>query len=91
MVASQVRQLPVIWVKGKDPKEKESIEYILRNNKILISEFLKILDQMEAEELRAEREVVQYDNPNWQFKQADRNGGIRILNKVKQLFNFMES
>ena len=85
------RPLPAIWVKGKSSKDKEDIEYILRNNKIMISALLKILTEMEDEELRAERDGGQYDTPSWSHKQADRNGALRTYAKVKQLFSFLES
>jgi hypothetical protein len=87
----QARPIPSIWVKGKDNKGKEDIEYILRNNKILIEAFLNALNQMEEEELRSERDINQYETASWSHKQADRNGAIRFSHKVKQLFNFLES
>ena len=83
----QRQRVPAIWVKDKSPEEVESISYVLRNNQILIQELLKILDHMEQEEFRAERDAAQYDTPNWSHKQADRNGAVRAINKVKSLFN----
>lgn len=81
-------KLPLAWSKGLSPKEKEDLEYVLRNNKILISAFLKLLDQMEQEEDRAETNLSEYDSPSWSHKQADRNGARRAYRKVKTLFTF---
>lgn len=78
-----------IWFKGKDPKERESIEYILRNNQILLTEFLRILDEYEQEEDVAN--LNDYDSASWAYKQADRNGAKRAIRKIRTLFKFMET
>lgn len=83
--------LSTAWYKGKTDKEKEDIESLLRNNTILVQTFLSLLDQMEEEELRGEITQKEYDNPSWAYKQADRNGARRAINKVKKLFNFLET
>lgn len=81
-------KLPLAWLEGLEGKEKEDIEYVLRNNKILIGIFLKLLDRMEQEEIRAETNISEYDSSSWAFKQADRNGAKRAYRKIRTLFNF---
>lgn len=76
------------WGRNKSPKEKEEIEYVLRNNTILITAFFEILDRMEAEETRQEIQTADYDSPSWAYKQADRNGAKRAYDKVRKLFIF---
>lgn len=76
------------WFKGRSEKEKEDLEYVLRNNTILIQSILDILTRYEQEEDRSEISPSQYDNPSWAYKQADKNGARRSLSKVKALFTF---
>lgn len=81
-------KLPLAWSKGLSAKEKDDLEYVLRNNKILIGAFLNLLDQMEQEEARADTNLSEYDSPSWSHKQADRNGARRAYRKIKTLFTF---
>lgn len=81
-------KLPLAWLEGLEGKDKEDIEYVLRNNKILIGIFLKLLDRMEQEEIRAETNISEYDSPAWAYKQADRNGAKRAYRKIRTLFTF---
>lgn len=81
-------KLPLAWSKGLSAKEKDDLEYVLRNNKILIGAFLNLLDQMEQEEARADTNLSEYDSPSWSYKQADRNGARRAYRKIKTLFTF---
>lgn len=84
-------QIPVIWFKNKTDKEKESIEYILKNNRILLDALIDVLNEFEQEEMSAEITLKEYDSPSWSHKQADRNGARRAIRKVKTLFKFMET
>lgn len=81
-------KLPLAWSKGLSAKEKEELEYVLRNNQRLISAFLNLLDQMEQEETRADVNLSEYDSPSWSHKQADRNGARRAYKKIRTLFTF---
>lgn len=74
------------WFKDVSAKDKEELLYVLQNNPILIQAFLKILDRMEKEEIRSEIQLTEYDSASWAYKQADRNGAKRIINKVRALF-----
>jgi len=78
---------PLLWTQHcKDEKEKEALLFILQNNRVLIDRLLLILEKFEAEE-----DVLttqDYDSPSWAYKQADRNGAVRSLRKVKKLFDF---
>ena len=46
-----------------------------------------ILIEMKEAEERREQSVDTYDSPNWDYRQADRNGFIRCLNSIIQLLD----
>lgn len=79
------------WFQNRSGKEKEDIEYLLRNNSVLIEAFLEILTRYEQQEIRSEISTSQYDNPSWAYKQADTNGARRAFAKVRALFSTMET
>lgn len=83
-----MNKLPQVWSKGLNAKDKEAIEYVLRNNSILIPRLLEIIQEMENEEIRAETDLNEYDSPSWSHKAADRNGARRAYRKIKNLFQF---
>lgn len=79
--------LPLQWTKRCSSEEdKEAVRFALRNNRILIDALLEILDEMEDEE--DSLSTKDYDCPSWPYKQADRNGALRAIRKVKKLFDF---
>ncbi len=85
----QPKKLSTDWYAGKTQKEQEAIEFVLRNNVALIQAVLDVIDRYEKEEDRGETNLTQYDSPAWGYKQADRNGARRALQKVKNLFNIL--
>ncbi len=82
------QSIPIVWSEGRVGKDKEDIEYVLKNNRILIERLLEILEKYDQEEFRAEVTLSEYDSPSWSHKQADRNGARRAFRKVRQLFQF---
>ncbi len=87
--AAEHKKLSTDWFAGKNDKDKEAIEFVLRNNVALIQAVLDVIDRYEKEEDRGETNLTQYDSPAWGYKQADRNGARRALQKVKNLFNIL--
>lgn len=83
-------KLPLVWSKGLNQKDIEALEYVLRNNSILIPKLLEIIDQMLDEESRSETTLSDYDSPSWSHKQADRNGARRAYKRIKSLFSYMD-
>ncbi len=73
------------WTAGKKGKDKEDIEYVLKNNQRPFKTLSEIVTRYEEEEARAEITTSQYDNPSWAYKQADRNGAMRVLKKIRSL------
>ena len=86
-----MQSLPTTWLKNKTKEEQDAVRSLLSNSSALLHELLNILDQLEAEEIRAETDLGEYDNPSWSHKQADRNGARRAYRKIKALFKFMET
>lgn len=82
-------KLSIDWSRNKTDKEKEAIEFVLRNNVQLVQSILDIIDRYEKEEERAEMTLEAYESPSWAYAQADRNGARRALRKVKSLFNIL--
>jgi hypothetical protein len=75
------------WLRDKKASDQDAIEYALKNNPTLLQAFSDILDRYIAEEQRATESLVQYESPSWAYLQADRNGALRILKRIKGLFN----
>lgn len=84
-------KLPLVWSKGLSEKDKEALEYVLRNNSILIPKLVEIIDQMIDEETRSETTLSDYDSPSWSHKQADRNGARRAYKRIRSLFSYMDA
>lgn len=84
-------KLPLVWLNDLKGKEKEDLEYLLRNNRQLITKLLDILEKYEDEELKQETSQSDYDSPSWGYKQADRNGARRAYRKIRSLFSYMET
>lgn len=79
-------QLKSDWLKGKNPEEVKAIKEALAHNVALREAVLSLVDRVEAEERRHEISLEEYNNPSWAYKQADRNGALRMLNKFRSLF-----
>ena len=84
-------KLPLVWLDGLKGKEREDLEYLLKNNRTMIFRLLEILDKYETEETKQETNQSDYDSPSWGYKQADRNGARRAYRKIKSLFQYMET
>ena len=84
------RKLPIEWYRGcTTPEEKEARDFLVRNNTLLFTLFLSIL--------RAKAETIEkkgykeedYEDSNWVFLQAFRNGKMAQLDEIAELFSFM--
>ncbi len=74
---------PEIIFRGLDEKTKGEFRATLRHNP-LIKRLVEILDLWIEEEAPKK---IDYDSPSWAFKQADKNGAIRALTKVKTILD----
>lgn len=66
----------------RDPQAKEQRLELIRNSSVL--DILAELIKREMARLSRSPEK-EYDNPNWSFREADRNGQYRVLQEVYSL------
>lgn len=80
-------ELSLEWTAGMDPEQKERFVLVLRNNSLLVDRINAILDQWDREIEKTEFSIKDYDTPNWDVKQAHRNGDRGRIKKLKDLFS----
>ena len=74
-----------IWFQGIPKKEQEQRKKDLRSYRAAFEALSEILDLIEEDESETD-----YDSPSWAYKQADRNGGRRMLKRVRKLIDINE-
>jgi hypothetical protein len=78
----------IAWTKHcKSVEEKEQYTNSLMRAKWVLDDLSKLVDSNYAASEVAETSVKAYDNPNWQYRQADMNGYKRALRDFKNLIN----
>jgi hypothetical protein len=78
----------MIWTKNlKDPEVKKRFESTLWGSKPVLDRLSQLLSEEEAELDRTEISAEAYDNPNWSYKQAHKNGQRAMLRKIQNLIN----
>lgn len=71
------------WFLGIPESEKESLSELIRNSTILLGQLTKVI---EAEiEQNDSLSAADYDSPSWAYRQADRNGALRVLRNLLKL------
>lgn len=85
-----MKGLSLEWFKGYPDDKKETLEQLLRNSSTVLGRLTEILDQWEAELLRQECNVADYDAPNWTYRQAHRNGDRARIRKLRDLLSFIK-
>lgn len=68
----------------KNDKERERFEQSLRSSSIL-DRLRDIITEMEQAAALEEVTTKTYDSPNWDYRQADRNGFKRCLYMFRKL------
>lgn len=68
-----------------DPKAKEKFEQYVKGSKELLNRLEDILTDLEKSLDRSEIDPNQFDNPNWAYLQAYKNGCKGMLQKIKTL------
>lgn len=78
----------LLWTKHLDNQEDKSkfIDH-LRGQKELFGVIINIVDSLDRAADSEDTSHSQYDKPNWDYRQADRNGYRRCLKQMKSLFN----
>ncbi len=76
------------WTKNlKTPEEQENFTNQLLSARPVLERLYDLLNEKETELDRSERSQKAYENPNWAYLQAHRNGCASMLQSVKELIN----
>lgn len=76
------------WTKNiEDEKERENFFRLLRNSRSVLNRLGEILREKTAEWESTETAVTTYDQANWAFKQAHRNGQRSMIKHILKLIN----
>lgn len=79
------------WVKDlASQQEKIEFEKQVEADVHVLRRLSAILNEMETEIDKEEASIAQFDNPNWQFKQAFRNGDRHRLAKLRELISHLQ-
>lgn len=77
--------MDIAWTKGKSEAEMKLYAESLKRVKWAFDDMNKLLDSNLRSVEAAELSTKVYDNPNWEYRQADANGYKRALRDVKTL------
>lgn len=77
-----------VWTKNlKTEAERENFNNQLLGARPVLERLGELLDEKEKELDRSERSQKAYENPNWAYLQAHRNGCAGMLQSIKELIN----
>ena len=78
----------IAWTKHiKDETEKVEFEKYIKGSKRLLDRLKEIVDEEEQSLNRSETDIKTFDQPNWENRQAYKNGYRACLNIMKKLVN----
>lgn len=85
-----MKALPTVWTKHlkADSQQREQLETLLRNNSLLFSRLLTLLEEEEKSISLTETSIDDFSDPSWSHKQAFRNGQRSTIKKLKDLIAF---
>ena len=75
------------WFKGLDDERKTEIRKDFRSSIIVRKRLKTICEGKIQSSANAARNKVDYDCPNWAYKQADSRGYERALTEIMKLLN----
>lgn len=79
------------WFKHPtNTEEKKAFETTLRNSVMVLSRLKEIIVERQNSLLKQDISSDSFDNPNWDYKQAFRNGRYRELQDLKDLIKFID-
>lgn len=77
-----------LWTAGLEPVKKAEIQKRVEQNVVLLTRLSEILKHKCADDVRNQKSVKQYSDPNWALKQADHIGYQRALSEILNLTRF---
>lgn len=69
----------------KDQNEKVDFEKFIKGSKPVLDRIKDILNDEENSLDRSETDIRSFDQPNWEYKQAYKNGYRACINVIKTL------
>lgn len=74
------------WLKHiQDKQERNDFEQSVLADHFVLSRLKAIIEEMDTEVQNDEASVNQFEDPNWAYKQAFRNGDKYRLKELKEL------
>lgn len=71
----------------KDPEEKERFKKHVLSSKAVLERLQELIDRIDEDYKQTELNHKIYDLPNWDYRQADMNGGRRVIKTISKLIN----
>lgn len=73
-----------LWTKGlrKGSQDIKDVQEAYASSAFLRKYLVKILQEMESQELKSSLNASNYESPSWALKQADTIGYARALRKI---------
>lgn len=68
-----------------DPKEKDSFEKAIWGSKRVLNRLRSIIAEYLDNQSKSERSLKDFEEPNWAYKQAYRNGYVAALKTLDKL------
>jgi hypothetical protein len=76
------------WTKHlKNSEEKTRFENLILGSRPVIERLNKILEEYEKSLNRSETDLTTYETPNWDYRQAHKNGYRACLYRIQELLN----
>lgn len=77
-----------VWTKNlKTEEERQNFQNQVIGARPVLQRLSDLLEEKEKELDRSERSQKAYENPNWAYLQAHRNGCAGMLQSIKELIN----
>lgn len=78
------------WTRHLESNDRSKFENAVRNDTLVLGRLLAILEDLLNEQERTEDTIKQFDNPNWAYLMAFKNGERSNLKKVMTLLQFIK-
>jgi len=77
-----------VWTKNlKTEEEQDNFNNLLLGARPVLERLMELLNEKEQSLEGSERSVKAYENPNWAYLQAHKNGCASMLTSIKTLIN----
>ena len=89
---SKAKKINSKWFKeehNKDPEAKKKFEEYVLGSGLLLERLLEICES-EIKNVDTSREI-EYDKPNWDYRQAHKNGVREAFQKIKKLCDHIKN